>query len=285
MFDKQKYLELFGKNSIIKALQYLSDEMPEKLFKFFSLETLKDEIKLKTLEEDKVWVELFKNQNDPFEMINLDINEETVKSKYNKDGELIIDEKTLTSSYQKHMDYYKKTIKTASFCDVMETNISMWAYYTNNHQGFCCEYETISKDVDKMMPLRPVLYENKMAKVKSSFAEKLAISGLNTLLMDNKEIKMQIFNNLEYIKLLASCKDLSWEHEHEYRAFLFGDNNDKGQAVKSCELNLKLKAIYAGIKCSVKNKERLKSIAKKLNIEFYEMEISTKNYSFKKILG
>ena len=277
MFKKREYLLLFKKNAI-GALQYLAKEIPNSLFKFYSLGNDIVQIKLQTLRQNEIRVDLFKNQNDPFEMINLDIDETAVNPIYSKDGILIIGKDKLIELYKKHMNHYKNTIKTASFCDVMATNISMWAYYTNNHQGFCCEYEPISRDLDSMKPLRPVLYEKSVSQAKASFVEHLIVSGLNTLIDDSEEAQYQQICNLEMIKLLASCKDQSWAHEREYRALYFGKENGVGEVVKCTDLNIKLKAIYSGIRCSEKNKKILRKIAEELNVDFHEMKSSPTDY-------
>lgn len=277
MFDKKTYLSLYAKD-FIGALQYLCNEIPNSLFKFYSLGNGIDEIKLNTLKENKIWVELFKNQNDPFEMINLDIDVNTVEPKHLASGEILIDKEHLASSYQNHMNHYKNTIKTASFCDVMVTNISMWAYYTNNHQGFCCEYEPISRDLDAMKPLRPVLYEKDTVQTKATFVEHLVISGMNSLIDDSKQAQYQQLYNLELIKMLASCKDISWEHEREFRALYFGEESGCGETVMCSELNVRLKAIYSGIRCSEENKLKLRTIAENLGVEFHEMKASPTDY-------
>ena len=80
------------------------------------------------------------------------------------------------------------------------------------------------------------------------------------------------------IKLLASCKDESCAHEREYRAFYFGKRNGAGEAVKCSDINVKLKAIYAGIKCNEENKNRLKKIAEEVGADFHEMRTSLTDY-------
>lgn len=277
MFKKEKYLSLWKKD-FFEALIYLSQEIPSSLFKFYSLGNSLDKAKLDTLSENKIWVELFKNQNDPFEMINLDIDESTAEPKYSEDGILLVSKENMTAICQRHMNCYKEAIKTASFCDTMATNISMWAYYSNNHQGFCCEYEPINRDLDSMKPLRPVLYEKGVSQTKASFVERLIASGLNALVDDSRSAQFQQIYNLEMIKLLASCKDESWAHEREYRAFYFGKRNGAGEAVKCSDINLKLKAIYAGIKCNEENKNKLRKIAEELGADFHEMRTSLTDY-------
>lgn len=44
------------------------------------------------------------------------------------------------------------------------------------------------------------------------------------------------------------------------------------------ELNVRLKAIYSGIRCSEENKLKLRTIAENLGVEFHEMKASPTDY-------
>lgn len=281
-FNKATYFNTFGTEGIHNALDYLSVTTPRTLYKFYSLGTKKDKVKLKTLKEEKIWVESFENQNDPFEMINLSINETSVKDVYNKDGGLVINKQDLMIAYQNYLSQYKNFLKFASFTQTMQTNIAMWTYYTNNHKGFCCEFEIIDTSRFGMINIKPVLYEKKIFKVPSEFIEQMLAERLN-IRFDTyraiEESQLKELTYLEFIKILASCKDPSWSHEKEYRVFYKSDVSKSGESVAAKHLNLKIKAIYIGLKCSKKNKFKLKAIGSKLNVPVHEMIKSKENYS------
>ncbi len=284
-FDKETYIGLFAKEGPAKALKYLSDVQPQQLYKFYSLNNDEglNEKKLSTLKKGKIWVDVFKNQNDPFEMVGLDIDKTTVYAEYKDNGEVLLSKELLVDAYQKYMDEIKKNVKIASFCQNMETNIAMWAYYTNNHSGFCCEYEPLEKNINGSRVLRPIIYENSITKTKASFIQHY-IGEQKDLLGTKKEDKKDKLLLLdEMLRIICSCKSLSWEHEHEYRGIYWGDKNIEGEEVDCSKLNVKLKAIYSGINCSNDNKEKLKEIAKELDVDFYEMSISSDNFSLIRI--
>ncbi len=281
MFDKTVFLNKFAKDSVSSALKYLAEVQPEQLFKFYSLTKDEDlnKKKLDTLSDGKIWVDIADNQNDPFEMVGLNVDENSVKPEYKNDGEILLPKELLTKAMQQYMDNIKKRIKISSFCQKIETNISMWAYYTNSHEGFCCEYEPIEKNVKAAMVLKPILYEEGIVKVTSGFIQHL-IGTKEKLLGDSDEERANTMLALEeYIKLLCSYKSISWKHEEEYRGFYIGDDKTAGEAVEFSKLNVKLKAIYSGIKCSAENKEKLKEIATKLKVQFYEMKVSSDKFS------
>ena len=91
-------------------------------------------------------------------------------------------------------------------------------------------------------------------------------------------------NKTEEIKGIASSKHVSWGNEKEFRAFYEGEDNGSGEAVFCSVLNLKIKAIYAGIKCKEKYKRKLQRIAKSLKVDYYEMHVSADRYSLYKEL-
>ncbi|MDD6469153.1 MAG: DUF2971 domain-containing protein [Bacilli bacterium] len=280
-FDKSVYFNKFAKDGVCEALKYLSLTTPKTLYKFYSLgsDDKMDLIKLKTLKENKIWVDLFKNKNDPFEMINFNINEETVKDNKNKNGELIIDKQTLVTIYQKNLDFYKNSLKFASFTQTMETNIAMWAYYANNHKGFCCMFDIIDTSSYGMINIKPIFYESSILKLSSGFVNHLIVDRLNSLIADDRETKIRSLTNWEAIKIFGSCKDPSWSHEREYRIFYIKEGNDEGETVDAKTLNIELKAIYIGLNCSKKNEEELINISEALNVPIYKMNKSVDNYS------
>lgn len=106
-FDKIVYLNKFAKEGVTSALEYLALTLPNKLYKFYSLGDGKDDLKLKTLKNNQIWVDLFSNQNDPFEMINLNIDESSIKEKFNKIGNLVASKSISKEGYQKYLDFYK----------------------------------------------------------------------------------------------------------------------------------------------------------------------------------
>lgn len=65
----------------------------------------------------------------------------------------------IIDSYEKLFDFRDYGITCLSANDI--DYLPMWAYYTNNHKGFCIEYEVIKKDC-----IHEVLYEPERIKVR-----------------------------------------------------------------------------------------------------------------------
>lgn len=214
-------------------------------------------------------------------MASLNLNEDLVKEKYTNDGKILFSKQDEIKFYNRCMEkWYRSRIKIAAFCETMETNVSMWAYYCNNHRGFCCEYEPISRDLNKMHILKPIIYSPTHSKVEPAFIENLLASFLNALIQDDDGFIERNIGEWEEAMMLASVKDESWKNEKEFRAFYVNGEPGEGEAVKCSDLNLRLKAIYVGVSCSDENKEKLRKIAGKLKVKYHEMKPSKDNYCF-----
>ena len=267
--------------ALLCAYKYLGEKMPASLYKFYSLGNDMDAKKLHTIESGCIWVDLLKNQNDPFELASLNLDESPVTDKHFYDGRIMFSKQEEIDFYNKCLDkWYRNKMKIASFCETMETNVSMWAYYSNNHKGFCCRYEPISRSPDKMHILKPIIYSPTHSKVRPDFIENLLLSFMNGLLDEEDDYITRSKCEWEEAQMLASIKDESWKNEKEFRAFYNVGEPGLGEAVKCSTLNVRLKAIYTGVDCSEENKAKLKLIAEKLNVEYHEMKPSKDHYSF-----
>ena len=239
-----------------------------KLFKFYSLETDKDLEKLTTLEKECIWMDVANKQNDPFELANVAIDNNILMN--NQKYQFLFDE------IRRTIDNNKQNIKIASFTRLMSYNISMWGYYANCCKGFCCEFEFIDKSKNTRNSIMPITYDKEINKIENNFLKayerfyKIINYGFGNVIQQSDLI-------LDLIYDLSCYKGLSWKHEKEYRALYIGDY-PKGEEIPFSDLNIKLKAIYAGPKCNKINISTLKLIAAKLNASFYEMEIDEEEY-------
>ena len=129
----------------------------------------------------------------------------------------------------------------------------MWAYYTNNHKGFCVEYEVIKKNC-----IHEVLYEPERIKVAS-----LIIECIKAIKSGQKE-KADLYAKIFLQNLFIKAK--SWEHEKEYRIVYQIDKNSKGMNVPVYKLGMRTSRIVACINCSEDNKKKLNEISKSLGL-------------------
>lgn len=131
--------------------------------------------------------------------------------------------------------------------------LPMWAYYTNNHKGFCVEYEVIKKNC-----IHEVLYEPERIKVAS-----LIIECIKAIKSGQKE-KADLYAKIFLQNLFIKAK--SWEHEKEYRIVYQIDKNSKGMNVPVYKLGMKTSRIVAGMNCSEDNKKKLNEISNSLGL-------------------
>lgn len=197
-----------------------------------------------------------KSLNDPYEYKGMLID----KEKLIKAGYPI---KTI-EKYQTIFDLndYGVTCLSSNSIDYLP----MWAYYTNNHKGFCIEYEVIKKDF-----IHEVGHEQERIKVASLFIEyiKAIISGQKK----KADFYIKIFLQNFFIKAK------SWVHEKEYRIVYSIDENSDGINVPLYKLGMRTSRIVAGINCSEDNKKKLNEISNLLGLgNIYTSKIHSEEY-------
>lgn len=119
-----------------KAVRFST--IPDKLIKFIWLDDSdSDDKKFLSLKRNEIWFAQKDLLNDPYEYKGMLLDRNRMHNAgYSND---IID------YYQQLFDFsdYGITCLSANSIDYLP----MWAYYTNNHKGFCVEYNVIKKTV------------------------------------------------------------------------------------------------------------------------------------------
>lgn len=133
--------------------------------------------------------------------------------------------------------------------------LPMWAYYSNNHEGFCVEY-----DVVKPSAIHEVFYEADRIQV-GSLINEINIAGRQSLLLGRKTEECNRY--LYYLLQNLFIKAKTWQNEKEYR-IVYGIDNTIGNNIKLSNVGIKTRRIIAGINCSEENVHRLNSISMKL---------------------
>jgi hypothetical protein len=142
------------------------------------------------------------------------------------------------------------------------TNEPLWAYYGDNHKGFCIEYN---------FDLLSIETENsKIYSVKVEYSKekpRLTTSDLNKLLKGNEQPLIE--------KLLAT-KSQRWGNEEEIRLIsdALGVNYFDPSSIKS---------IYFGKKMKKKRKKAIMNELKDRNINFFKMVVDEENYGLKPV--
>lgn len=230
--EYKKYLQLIADDKLDDAINFRRSTMPKYIYKFYPLYSKSgrgkiDKRTFDTLRDNKIWCGKIEYFNDPYEGIG---------HYYGVDKEV---EVRLASF-----------LRVAAFAEDADSNISMWAYYTNSHKGFCVKYEVLDNRY---------LYDINYIEHRKSQTE-LWIDAIMKKSMGMSTEKEQL---LIYEKYLT--KHISWSNEKEYRIMLATETQEKyGRAVTCERIGLRPVKIYAGIDCSKNAKKRLNSISVKL---------------------
>lgn len=252
-----EYFKLLLEGKEKKAEEARISTIPNKLIKFNWLdESEKDDLKFLTLKRDEMWIAHKDSLNDPYEYKGMLID----KEKFIKAGYPI----ETIEKYQTIFDIndYGVTCLSSNSVDYLP----MWAYYTNNHKGFCVEYEVIKKDF-----IHEVLYEPERIKIASLIIE--YIEAIRSRQKEKASCYAKIISQNLFIKAN------SWEHEKEYRIVYPIDKNSKGMNVPVRKLGMKTSRIVAGINCSEDNKKKLNEISNSLGLgNIYISKIHPEEY-------
>lgn len=168
-------------------------------------------------------------------------------------------EKEEKEQLQQMNEKMQKTTKICCFSEINDS-ILMWSHYANNHKGFCIEYNFTKEGIDRSLTeqLQPVLYQDNLFNIGHYFHE-------------NGE-KMNPFVTMYN----AIVKSTEWSYEKEWR-ITYVNEKEKGYSKKL----FSPQAIYLGAKMSEVEKERMIEMARKKQIEVYQMKM--KNNEFKLI--
>ena len=242
-----EYYRLLRENKVEEAEEYRTSHTPEKLIKFFSLSENIEENnkKFASLESNQIWFSKPNRLNDPYEFKAMYINRSPRTSKVSPVDDLY-------NASLARLVNQGENFAVASFSANSFDCLPMWAYYTNNYQGFCVEYDIVNPQL-----IHEVEYEDhRTAALK--YAEPLCKELLH-LAKDtpNKTALERIILQQFYIK------HSSWRHEKEYR-IIYPYSGENGLNVPLNLIGLKIKRIVAGLNCSLNNLLRLNYISNKL---------------------
>ena len=242
--------------------------IPDTLYKYFSLteDTALNEKKLQTLRDGKVYMAEINSLNDPFDC-----------KAYYYDPSKLVEFDWLKEHKGRLIEDFSRFVRTTALTANGIQSMPMWAHYSNNHTGFCVVYDMKENLIFKSctfpvqytedrIDITSILYD--YAKQLDSFPANMAPVAGSTVLNSNPLIAFipVLFDNL---------KHASWSYENEYRCTV-GET-----AIGAPFTDARPKEIYAGMKCSKENTEKLLSIAKDLKVPFYEMKFDelSENYN------
>jgi len=269
-YDKNIYLKLLSENKFEEANSYRTDNMPKSLFKYISLngdtscEQFKkvckinfdlNELKFNSLQHNKLWLSTFENLNDPFEYKALFLDTQKLEA-HNYPIDYI------ESAFKSIKDMFVITSFTTTAID----NMPMWAHYSNNHQGFCIEYEVISPRM-----IFPISYEKNRNPIASIITHYMNIANK----LSKREITEDNNDYQKYVHIMlhsAFIKHESWMYEDLYRLVYINPKElPSGVSYPLDTLGLKVKRIFIGRCCSAENRQRLVDTARHNGFEVFDV--------------
>lgn len=261
-FDK--YLDLISQEKYIEATEYKSSCIPNTLYKYFPLDddATKNELRLSTLKRGEIYLSTLEQFNDPFEGKAFVFEDDASAPKGLQKADC-----------QSFIEQINSHARIFCFANPKEKhqNMPMWAYYANNHRGFCVEYKMTAQ---QKTFLYPVSY-NPCRVVGNVFMGNL-IMGIVEMVKDGKDSsqmsgEVSVYNHLAYLSL--TCKHISWQHEQEVRALVPTQYGVYFPAIPS--------KIFVGMNCSTEHEEILLDIAHQFSgCQVFKMQEASEESGF-----
>lgn len=263
--QKEDRLDLFLYLSAL-ARSYV----PNNLTKFYSLlgfddEAHMDQKKLSTLEREKIYLSAPKDLNDPFDCgcAFYDFENRHNAANYNK-------------IVEQNMSLLPSQIRICSFTACGVQSMPMWAHYSNNHKGFCVEYDKTLEQNELLRSLvYPIQYSETRSDISDLMDEQIRLSFARVLQPQGYvRAGIEAQPLAQITSMLYNVKHSSWSFEQEYR--LSVASNTPGLP----ELMVKPSKIFIGLNCPQIYSDRLKEIGKVLDVPVYTMKYYERSKSF-----
>jgi hypothetical protein len=182
----------------------------------------------------------------------------------------------------------------------------MWAYYADNHKGYCVEFELDFNHMRKSTVIEPKKLDEFInnihlgAQILSSklrdypqafiFTKIRYSKTIPSISYDHSAKLTSEYDQLEYfVKNSVGVKSIEWEHEDEFRLIVNGNSEDGGLLpLEIFAPFLKVTGIITGAQMEANNRKRLLDTCKNKSIRlynaicsdtFYEILIELDSYS------
>ncbi len=266
--ENKNDIELF-RNKIFPVIKLF---VPKMVYKYCSFgDNLElNNLKLKTLSDNKVFLSHHSNMNDPFDSKGLYYD----NLKLAKEVDRLKDCNGLIIE-----DFAKDMVMTCFTANDFNC-LPMWAHYSNNHNGYCVSYDTdIPENHMLFSTIVPIQYIGNRIDMTEYMID--YFTKLEKLVDKNieKGITTHIIRDygMVFISLFFTClKQNKWSYENEYRVSV-------GKTQGNDYLEAKPKAIYIGMNCSSEYEEKLMGIADFNDIEIFKMKPNNHTTSYELI--
>ncbi len=194
-------------------------------------------------------------------------------------GEIYRIIRQINEEYSKGLGKLREnTAKITSFADLNEfqltTFMELWAHYSQNHEGFCVEYDLT----------KPIVNNNETEMILGGllpciYSAKQLVLSKRKFYKYVKRIPFTKHEKIEFEKnILLSfiTKSSSWSYENEWRLIL---SNNICEIYENKIPFFPIKAIYNGCRMAKDNKEFIYQMAQRKGIEVYDMTMH--DYQFR----
>lgn len=209
-------------------------------------------------------------------------------------------EKIFTQQSQQQHQMVKDTFSNhGALClTPQNNNIPMWAYYANDHKGYCVEFTVDFSYIQKHAAIDPNMLADFMHDIKTgtsilsfqlkehgqefvfakvSYSRKIPTIDLEALFKITNEYKQT-----EYlVKNSVGVKLSDWDHENEYR--LIANSNSRNCEPMNLQYYapfLKVTGIIMGVCIEKENEEKIRKLCKAYGIRLYKAVCSESAYEF-----
>lgn len=222
------------------------------LFKFKSAKTIEDLTRdIQTIKDDQIWFSGVQYLNDPFEKV---YSTKTF-DEYESSEQIVTD---FFIPYRKTIDEYFEKVGVLSLCEE-NTNLVMWSHYSDNHRGYCIEYELNSNIINKL-----------------NFENDDEVFLMEIEYEDNPIDFLSLPSNFQFY---LRRKSNLWKYENEFR--YISSKNGLHNIPKDA-----VKAIYLGANINKIVKDTFFRLCTDKKINLYQSKLSKNSYTlkFEKIL-
>lgn len=166
----------------------------------------------------------------------------------------------LIISFQKPIEAFKR-LRVACFTN-RNDSIPMWSFYSDNHRGFCVEYEMYSLVRDLLIP---VIYSNERVDISDTIGEMIFKAGKN---LDIHSLKKAIMFTILH-------KSMEWQTQNEWRLVLTPEYLENNNPLKVG----RIKKVFLGAKMPEHEQEVITEICRRKGYECYKMELEKIRYA------
>lgn len=227
---QRDFINLFINGEIDEAYKLKQQNIPNRLYKYLPFNS----DNLKSILNNEIWFSIPKRFNDPFDCRGVywdskEILDYMLKVNTNEKLTNLEDINKMLEGTIQSLIYH---IKVSCFSEDLYS-MPMWTNYSENHSGFCVEYDfsILHYNNNFSKYLFPVAYES----------NRHNITNLIKIILNNTE-DHRVF----LLFFLMQLKHISWNYEKEWRIFNIEDSVKSGLI----ECPVKPTAIYLGFNCN-----------------------------------